>query len=667
MKSGALLILIFLFTTVKAAGNQDETFTPGSRIITGEMIRQAGITRIGEILLLVDEWSISTTDGLTWMASPNGLAPFQSQTWAVMLDGQKIELNTLGVKHLYMLPVALDQISYIEVISLPQLYEGEFTDRGFIHIHTGKAELGLSLRGALVLGNETKDAGPYGYTKYATQNVDRNANDGSVIIDYGSKNWNTSASLVVQKHPFSDWAMLKRNSAIIAGWPGLNNSISPSFRFGLNFLQSKHEFLAGYSNSSKYFLFVKPLGREIPVKNAFPLIGVRGAFPASRTIGLSYRLRYSTSQIDKYPNTLDIDFDWKTQQLNANLEGDFKGNTYRAKLGVGFDRYALDSSFLPQRTSYDISKIYSQLSLRLSETTRQSISTFAALSNGKVALKTALVNAWEISPGNAFVASLSYAQRLFEEDNSFWYWAERGYTLPAPNNIDYSIFGQINKSSLLSGDIIWKTSFEADVVMEASCYYRLFNNQYLERQSFQFSPQNCLFYSPVQIHGGRNGEIVGGKLTIEHHPGAQISQRFYYSYQTEISGDGIFKGAWQTVPKHKISYQVTYLPVKNFSIWAMLSYLSASTWADYQNISNESCYLSSNVALVYSSEVRTAAVLDMKFQKWFWRRRFIGSLLLRNVLDNNYRYHPIGASFDLSLFVQVKFLFNSTSSATNNI
>jgi len=88
----------------------------------------------------------------------------------------------------------------------------------------------------------------------------------------------------------------------------------------------------------------------------------------------------------------------------------------------------------------------------------------------------------------------------------------------------------------------------------------------------------------------------------------------------------------------------------------MLSYLSSSNWIDYQNIDGKSCVLG-RINVKYSSTVKKATIFDLQFQKWLWRRRLQASLLLRNVWDKNYRYHPIGASFDLGFYVQLKGFF----------
>ncbi|MCH8328027.1 MAG: Plug domain-containing protein, partial [Candidatus Marinimicrobia bacterium] len=200
----------------------------GSTVITAEMIRQAGVTRLGDIFLLVPEWTMNSMDGYSWRVSPRGLSPFQIQSWLVFLDGHKMDLQFVDFNHLNLLPVVLEDIKSIEIISVPQLVEGEFAGHGAIHIHTTKPPDRVSVTGVFLLGNETGDPGPYRFTEFASANVDRSAYDGAVSLSWRAESAYLRGSLLVQHHPFTDVAVLRRNRAMVNDWPGLGRSILPS-------------------------------------------------------------------------------------------------------------------------------------------------------------------------------------------------------------------------------------------------------------------------------------------------------------------------------------------------------------------------------------------------------------------------------------------------------
>lgn len=651
-------MLLLLGLALQAGGNNGVGALPERRVISAEMIRDAGLTRVGDILLLAEEWLVNTTDGFTWRASVNGLSSFQGQSWIVMLDGQKFDLKSFDVINLNMLPVSPGQIDSVEIVSLPQIYNGEFTERGLIHIHTAKPKRGVSFQGHFMAGNETGDPGPYAKTEYGTPNIDKIGLDGSIAIDLGLKNRYARAYLIGQVHPFTDFAMYRRNSTIVSNWPGMQR-ISSAFRIGRQVTRGKQEFFVGYSHSSKYFLFFKPLGREIPVNNIIPHLGLNGIFAATRNTDITYRIKYSLNKLGKYPNALDFDFDWALGHLHANIESIFKDSGYQRTVGIGFDRYTLDTSYKLETDSYSIGKIYGDLRFRLTDDIHQSINTMIAISNGKAAIKGALANHWNIGSRQQVKTMISYSQRLIEEENSIWYWFEQGYDLLRTNGTDYTISGKINKSEQITGDVIWTTRISNNITVETTGYYRLLSGPYLERLSFNYNPQDCSFSSPVQIYGDKQGQIIGASIAISYRLRPMLRQRFFYSYGTAIGGDEVFREIWGAVPKHKASFQITFAPVENFSLWAMLSYLSSSNWVDYENIDGQSCLFSHRIDVSYHSTVKGSTILDLQAQKWFWHRRLVGKLLFRNVLNQDFHYHPVGASFDLSFFVQIEVLFNS--------
>ncbi len=659
VKQVLLLMLAGLSLTSRVGGSNPADTLLERRVITAKMIRHAGLTRVGDLLLLIDDWNINTTDGFTWKASPNGLSAFQRQNWVVMLDGQRIDPKVFDVINLNMAPVALHQIDYVEVIGLPQVHAGEFADRGLIHIRTIKPKPGISIMGDLVLGNETGDSGPYRFTEFATPNVDRIANDGFLTVDVGARFWYARAYLLVQQHPFTDPAMFGRISKTLTIYPGLHQSIVPGFKMGAEALGGTHQFLISYPFSLKYFLFLKPIGREIPVYNYLPHVGINGSFPASEKVDITYRLSYAVNELDRYPNTLDFDFDWESHYLNANIESNSNSAGFNTRFGIGYEQRTLNTGYALSEASYDIGKIYGELTHRFTDSIQQNTCAMILFSGGRTAFKAATSNYWKMNDQHTLGTSLSFSQRLIEEDNSLWYWSERGYDILRANDVDYTIFGNINKSQQFTGDLTWKTTVNDNFTIETIGSYRLFSDLYLERQSLQFNPQDYSFYSPIQIYGGKKGQVIGGKIAVNHRFIPQLSHQLSYSYWTEIAGDDVFKDVWASIPKHKACYRLTYTPVESFAIWAMVSYRSATSWSDYLNVDGQIYEVAPQVTVTYASTVKGVAIFDLQIQKWFWHGRLIGDLLFRNVWNQDYRYHPIGASFDLSMFIKVKVLLNS--------
>jgi hypothetical protein len=645
-----LTILLLIINLQVKAGDKWHDFSE-KQIITIDMIRDAGLTRVADILLLANDWIVNTIDGFTWQASANGLSSFQRQTWLLMIDGQRMDINIFDITNLNMLPISINQIDYVEIISIPQIIEGEFTDKGLIHIHTVRPEAGLSYHGRLTYGNETGDPGPYRYTEFKSKNVDRIGADRSNEVSFAGKKQYIGASQTDQVYYPTDAAIYNRNQ-IISGkdYPRINMS-SYSFKAGINALKGEHELFAGYTFVED-FLFFKPYGREIPVKSYFTHAGVNGFFMINDKTDIHYRCKYSTNRLKKRANIFDLDFDRELENVYANLEVDRRGSFYQSKIGIRFDRSYAHTKYQLDKDAYSSAAIYGQLNYSLTDNLHQSFSAFLRLDNDKIAVKGQATNSWKINSKQKLISILSFSQRNFEEDNSYWRWAENGYNFLEANSGGYSIIGGINKSQQFTTDIIWKAGINKTSSIEIGALYRFFNNLYFEKQTLQFDSFMESFSSPVQISAGEKGQVGGGRIRFNYQFTPQLGQRFFYSFRTAISGDDIFQDVWESLARHKIGFTLNYHPVENFSMWAMLSYLSSSNWIEYQEAAGQS-------GGKYSSTVNEAMILDMAAQKWIWHKRIRGSLLFRNIFNQLQKYHPNGASLELRFHIQAEILLDS--------
>ena len=84
MKYIKLTILLILQIQLRTIAEAHELF------ITADDIHQSGITRLGDIFMLINDWHVNTIDGYTWNVSINDLNLLQHQNWIIMIDGQKV-------------------------------------------------------------------------------------------------------------------------------------------------------------------------------------------------------------------------------------------------------------------------------------------------------------------------------------------------------------------------------------------------------------------------------------------------------------------------------------------------------------------------------------------------------------------------------------------------
>ena len=76
-----------------------------------------------------------------------------------MINGQRIDVDIIDLKAINMLPITLDQIDSIEVVSTPQIIRGEFVEYGLLHFYTSPPHQTLAFSGRYSIGNETGDPG----------------------------------------------------------------------------------------------------------------------------------------------------------------------------------------------------------------------------------------------------------------------------------------------------------------------------------------------------------------------------------------------------------------------------------------------------------------------------------------------------------------------------
>jgi len=650
MKNKKMLMIIFLITVLCSIVRADGKDSLNRTVITGEELRESGFSLLSDIFMLASEWDAVTVDGFTWRAVPHGLSYDCQPQWAVMLDGQPIDLNVLGTTNINRLPVTLNQIDYVEIISVLQIHEGIFTDGGLIHIHTKKPDTGLSVNFKSNIGNETGDPGPYGYTELRTTNIDRLAENHSFDFRYRRKSIYLSGGIWGGWHFPTDSYIKKRNTNICGSYNPVICIIAPSFKIARETGNSKIEFLQAVSWFEDLFFF-KPYGREIPVKSFMAHTGINGSFTAKNNTHIGYRFYFTDNELTKKENSQDLDFNWKQNRLTAEIEASQSVSIFMFKSGFGVNRFSVSSDYELSQSSITAGKIYGVINIHPAEKIYNEIGLSIQKFPEHVSVKGYIENRWDMFSDNAVKARFSYSDRTLAEDNNIWYWSDKGYDFLEDNGVVVSYDGSIGITKTFTGDISWLTNFN-NLSMQISGYFRHFKNLYLENRSFQFDPDEYSFYSPVEITANQDGQTGGWQASIKYKFNQATSHRLYYRYQHIIAGDELFKDIWRKIPAHQMRYTLSYRPAKDFSLKAILAYRGSNEWNEYIDINDQTDNK-------YNSRLAEMLSFDIAFQKWFWQRRLCGNLFFRNILNDEIRYHPIGAVFDLSWFVQISLMLNS--------
>lgn len=661
---------------------------PGGRVvITGEMLQSAALTRLSDVLLLVDDWVLSTTDGYTWKAAPNGLSTFREQQWVVMLDGQRVDLNLFDAVNLNLLPVALDQIDSVVVVNTPQLYDGEFSDRGLIHFYTRRPQGGETYGISLMGGGETGDPGPYRYTRYRTANVDGDGPDASVAFGHGRENWSLYTSASVQHFYFTDAAVRPRtadalpvnpekyatgtasNPSAAGGisrvlntgtddtWPGmLRYAVSAGLsRHGAS---GFHHSFVGYSKAQKYYLYSEPFGRELPTDNRYFHAGVNGEFYLAGKTTLAYRLRYSSNRLSRHDNRLGFDYDWETGRAGASAWFTARAGYVGIEIGAGMDETWISTGYALEEDERHAGRVYGSLTISPDHRVEHRIGLLAEYAGPAPSLKAFWNSTWAPHRSHRFEAECSFAQRDFAENEDLWYWTTRGYEVLEDNGVTFTIPGGIDQSNTAAADVTWYAGQGGAVGLGLGGLYRYFSDWYLDRQYFTLDAGSCALYSRTDVSRKLKGQALGGKVQVSYEPSPRLHGRLYFRHLGMFSGDEALKQEWRTIPERKIVLHLTWKPFDDVFASARISRLSAARWKSYEGIAGLACAGGLN-SVSYSYETGGSTVLDLKVRKLLLGGKLSADLICRNVWNAENRYHPVGAIFDLSFFVFLDFKYHS--------
>lgn len=657
------LLIISLFLLLPNPGQQ--AVAAGNNSLAPAGLAAAGLIRIGDLLLLLDDWYLNTLDGYSWTASPNGSIPFLKQNWQLFLDGFKMNLATFDLTHLNMLGLAPNLVDSVTVLRFPQLYQGEFVESGLVQIHSRPIRPGLSLCGTFSAGNETGDPGPYFYTTFKTPNVDRLGKDGNLVLAFGRKAVSARAQITLQEHTFTDFAMRRRiHNSTVEGW-GSMYRLAPAVNLILALGRSRHEMFFQQSRTWRYFYFLKPLGREIPTDLILTQAGIAGKVQILPHNQVHYRLQYASQDFNRRPNVFELDFARKQHSTSANLENQITHERFQAQIGLNLEHLQATCPEPLQINHLSRTKIYSALTYSLTKKIIQRLGTMAVLgSTNNRALKTSWLTNWRIHNRHQVQLNLSLAQSLPEENNSLWFWIEKGYRLLDRVGVPYQFVDSLKTCQQLALDLAWQIPVSEDIGAELSGSWRKLEKICLEQQPLDFNPQTCSFSGPVTVFPDAQGQIANLGFTFRQSLGRSFQHQLVYRYLKTLAGDPVFKQAWQSLPQHKVSYRLISYPFPQVAFWGMISYMSARHWPDYLPSNGATCDYRNIVKTEYFAGVPPVLTMDLQLQKHFWHRQVVANLLARNVRNADFRYHPVGASFDLSFFLRFDFAFHFSGART---
>ena len=633
----ALALLLAVADTTDAPGRVAPP-EPGRQVITRADIEAAGLYRLPDLYRLIDGVRTATVDGFTWRAHLGGGDPFGAEAWTLLLDGARVEFGLWGEQNLSLLPVAITQVDSVEVWTGPKFVAGRIA-RAVIHIHTTRPGRGASARGGFGIGNEVGDPGPYRYVpERSSRNVDKFGADYEALANYATPRLRAQARFKLLRFYATDPAVVGRNRDALGGDNPALRLFAPAVRLEADALGGTHavNLLGGGSNDLWFF---QPFGRELPVRRVWGQAEAHGRIPISSG-SLGYRFAVVENRLDEWDNgALGIDPQWKTRTLRAGLDGAVQRGPWMAGLGGEVRRVTADGA-----EGFTLGTVAGHVGRNTPESAQRIDVTLAAAEEQAVSavLHTRhALGAWTLG------ATAAIVRRLPEEEERFGFWFRRGYDASERIGVDVDILVPPSVAEETTLGVNAAGRIGLGLLLEAGAAVQSLRGVYREVKPVAPPPTSDRPTPRIQIVADGAGEFVRGRVGLRAEVGRWRGRAFYDLRAPLDRDEALEREAWEVVPRHQAGIRAALAADPSFTVSGSLTYRSGAEWPSYTPFDGANDGL-------YHDAVPAMWLLDAAAEKWFWQRRLRTSLLFRNLLGQEERYHPIGAALDLRFYLRLE-------------
>jgi len=643
-----LLLLLLAGKAIHGQTILSDTDSPVKQIITESMIKGAGIVSIADIVSLAENWNSYTIDGSSEFYSANTLSPYENQSAVIYIDGLKTDIKIFDIQNLNTLPISVDQIDYVEFISVPCIYLGSFVPAGAIHFHTKTPGEGLSVQAMQTIGDETGDPGPLVFTEFASPNVDKLAQFFAAGINTAGKEWFLNGHIKHEETFETDPAINSRISYLNSD-DNKAKIISYWIRTGIHALNGTQQITVALTTNNDY-LYFNPYGNEIPAKQSYRQFGFNGNAGLG-SFGFNYSVSTSLNEPGYLNNNKEVYFDFGLNALSLNFEGYYQTKFGRFTLGLGNDKYTASTTSVLTDKNLSLRSLYAQADINPAENIMQSAGIYTVRNYDNYSIKGFLNSLWKIDYNNSVFAGFSYNESQFAEDNNYWVWRDRGYKFNMSED-DYNTPDNYNSKKIFTADINYIIKIDSAKSFRTGVNFRRFTDYYLEKQLFQYNSETSTFNSLIEIRPSEFLKAYGAFAAINYKLLHNVTAEFYYSYTSYFDGSTLFEEAWQNFPKHHISLSLSYQPFASLGLFAKLKYYSPTKWHDYK-------YAMYQSDEKYVTDIKPGLLVDLSANTWLWGRKIWLSAAAKNLFNEPEKYYAAGADLDLRVYIQLHFYFNS--------
>ncbi len=642
---GFLFFLLFIITGHGIA----------QKIQPADTLHDAFLIRPLSIVKEEPRWNRASTDLFTaWLSS--GLYGLYGPQPQIMLNGIPFNANFFGWQSLNALPVFVQNIDKAASQFAPGVYRHVATGAGLINFKSEPLKRGFTAQAFYYSGNETKDPGPWAYDSLKiSPNIDRWGPDRGIFLAYKAQAWYAKGVYLRRFHKPKDLAQNLRLHITNA----LLDDITEYVNYPINIKSRNGLFEAGIATShlnfktrltlseSKDFLFLQSFGRELPVETKYRQFAIQGKYSNGRW-SLKARYLFDYKSINKREEQHFYIFDWKQLIHSISLSGKYETGGFSVTPGAIFKQINTDAPGLTSPRD-NLLTLFLKGDLRVNSHFRlylnnyldfhKNIQSLAGSFRFGAAIQ--LTKGWQVNP------EVYYSETLPIRQHSFAYWVKRGYTFAERLGISFD-----NPVNVLENEVL---SLKLSNLFSFGDFTFQFVPRFIKNYRLNIPWQVVTYYEFTHT--------LPGNFTVSQHPGSRLKWLFYldHSYsslfqqsltlylQNIIDGSERYRNYFKQIPDTKIKYQFDITPVRGLQISLNAIYRSSTEWVEFRALEGKEYRLPIGIPIrpftrTFHTTVPSYINIGLSVRKWFADRRISLQLGLQNILDQEVRLHPIGAS-----------------------
>lgn len=611
-------------------------------------------------------WNRASTDLFTYRLD-SGLYGFYGPQPTLMLDGIPVDINFFGWQNINMLPLLMEDITETKIRFTPGIYQNTLESAGALDFKIAGPDTGFSFSSSFYIGNESGDPGPYIFDSLkTTPNIDRWGPDGSVALSYRTNNWYTKGLLSFRNHQPSDLISNQRlhltASVLGTNQEYINYKLQTTAKSGL--VETGYEgsnlkirAWAMYGEARDY-LFLQPFGREIPTISTYQQFVIEGNYETGRWLFSNRYIAHKKTLGKRYDLHTYI-FNWDQTSHTFSSSAQYKGTGFSFTPGIIYERLQTQAPGIYEPYN-DLANFYLNGTLHLGK--RAALNLHGNLDYDesqwaqtfRASLPVKFTNGWKATP------EFFYSEVLPLRQHSFPYWMSRGYNFA--DKLDITINSPFDsfKDQVISAKLTNEISFNENwgVVLEKQLIrHEAINIPWQIVEEYEF-----LDTLPGQFTASREqGTRFKFWARLTNQISGSFNQELAVLLQHTVSGSQRYQSYFEQIPETKVSYNLNVNPFKDLAISFNAMYRSSTTWREYKALDGVTYKLPSGIPIrpvsgTFHTTTPSFTNISVGIQKWFWNRHVNTQFSVQNLLNQEVRYHTMGAElftkFNIRIGVQ---------------